>query len=470
MAMSDSAQNLTKLSGETASGSRIARSSRILIATDSVEKIKELAVQLRGLRYDVQISFYDGKTLSATPKRAPAAIISHFAKFPDKTEAVLRILKSHYTPHEIPVIGVLPAPQSKPQTAFDTVLIEPVHASQIANRVNSLIRLGAMEREIKLRVETLEKDFGQTVVIEDDGQHPPFRVLFIGKASPGFMVIINALQSRNVDTVAAFTSFSAFDYLHESKFDAVVMNALEHPEPALSISETMRRNARLFHVPTLFLVKDGEFAQFDKAEHHGARDIVNVKSDVKEISGRILELANYHRLHDNLKEEFESLGDHSSICEKSGCFTKLFIERHAIRVFRANHKIKQPVTLMAVRPRLYCSEDVSSEYAENALMQFGHMLKNLVRMQDSVAIYDDDRFLLMFPGSTEDDAKIVLERVKGLVACTAFEGGTPNSPLTLAIDHTIAEALIHESSDLTIGRVILDLENRNSGDYLEESA
>ena len=383
---------------------------------------------------------------------------------------MLRILKSHYSPHEIPVIGVLSAPQASPSSAFDTVLIEPVHASQIANRVNSLIRLGAMEREIKLRVETLEKDFGQTVVIEDDGQHPPFRVLFIGQASPGFMVVINSLQSKNVDTVAAFTSFSAFDYLHESKFDAVVMNALEHPEPALSISETMRRNARLFHVPTLFLVKNDEFSQFDKSEHHSARDIVNVTSDVEEISGRILELANYHRLHDNLKEEFESLGDHSSICEKSGCFTKTFIERHAARVFRANHKVKQPITLMAVRPRLYCAEDVSPEYAENALMQFGNMLKNLVRMQDSVAIYKDDRFLLMFPGSTEQDAKVVLERVRGLVACTAFEGGTPNAPLTLSIDHTIAEALIHESSDLTIGRVMLDLENAASEDYLEASA
>lgn len=468
--MSDSAKNIRGLSEEVQTTARIGTSSRILIATDSVEKIKELAVRLRDLRYDIQISFYDGKTLSAAPKRAPAAIVSHFTKFSEKAEGVLRILKSHYTPHEIPVIGVLSAPETNPRFGFDTVLIEPVHASQIANRVNSLIRLGAMEREIKLRVETLEKDFGQTVVIEDDGNHPPFRVLFIGQASPGFMVIINSLQSRNVDTVAAFTSFSAFDYLHESKFDAVVMNALDHPEPALSISDTMRRNARLFHVPTLFLVKTDDFGCFEKTGHHGARDIVNVNSDVTEISGRILEMANYHRLHDNLKQEFESLGDHSSICEKSGCFTKTFIERHAARVFKTNHKVKQPVTLMAIRPRLFCSEDVSVEYAENALMQFGQMLKNLVRMQDSVAIYHDDRFLLMFPGSTEEDAKTVLERVKGLVACTAFEGGASNSPLTLTIDYSIAEALIHESSDLTIGRVMSDLENTEPESYFDVSA
>ncbi|CAM3794397.1 hypothetical protein [Litorimonas haliclonae] len=443
---------------------------RVLIATDSVEKIKDLAAQLRQLRYDVQISFYDGKTLSATPRRAPVALICHFTKFMDRSAGIIRILKSHYAPHDIPVIGVSPVPHIHTDTFFDTVLVEPVHASQIANRVNSLVRLGAMEREIKLRVRTLEKDFGQSVMIEDDGEHPPFKILFIGQASPGFMVIINALQSKNVETVAAFTSFSAFDYLHETKFDAVVMNALDHPEPALSISETMRRNARLFHVPTLFLVNSDTFEYSQKAHSYGARDIINVNSDVEEISGRILELANYHRLHDNLKEEFESLGGNSSICEKSGCFTNLFMERHAERVVRANHKIKEPVTLMAVKLHLCCAEEVSEEHAEKALLQFGHMLKNLVRMQDSVAAYEADRYLLMFPGSNEAEAKVVLERVKGLVACTAFEGGSQSSPLTLTIDYAIAEAMSHENSDFTIGRLMSDLKQEPTRNFLEASA
>ena len=117
-----------------------------------------------------------------------------------------------------------------------------------------MIRLGQMEREIVRRVDTLREDFNIDYELSDEALRNPFRILFIGKATPDFMVIINALQKKNVEVVAAFTSFSAFDFLHERAFDAVVMNALEQSEPALTISETMRRNAKLFHVPTLFLV------------------------------------------------------------------------------------------------------------------------------------------------------------------------------------------------------------------------
>ena len=89
-----------------------------------------------------------------------------------------------------------------------------MHPSQIANRVNAMIRLGAMDAEITRRLETLREDFNQHPDIGDLSPDRKFRVLFIGKASPSFMVVINALQDKGVEVIAAFTSFSAFDYLH----------------------------------------------------------------------------------------------------------------------------------------------------------------------------------------------------------------------------------------------------------------
>ena len=44
--------------------------------------------------------------------------------------------------------------------ALDTVLFAPMHSSQIANRVDSMIRLGHMEVEITRRMETLTEEFG----------------------------------------------------------------------------------------------------------------------------------------------------------------------------------------------------------------------------------------------------------------------------------------------------------------------
>jgi two-component system cell cycle response regulator PopA len=47
---------------------------------------------------------------------------------------------------------------------------------------------------------------------------------------------------RGAEVVAAFTTYTAFDYLHDGDFDAVLLSAAEDLNDSLSISAGMRRN------------------------------------------------------------------------------------------------------------------------------------------------------------------------------------------------------------------------------------
>lgn len=435
------------------------RAPRILIVTDNASEIIPLRTHLKRLNYDVQIAFYNGTKLSSTPKKPPVAIIVNLTSFNERSEDICTVLKQHYASQPIPMIGVLDKVRQKETSNFDSVVIGPSHASQIANRVNSFIRLSAMETEITLRFETLQKDFGQPGFLQDTGDRSPFRVLFIGKATAAFMVVINALQMKNVEVVAAFTSFSAFDYLHDSDFDAVVMNALEQAEPALSISQTMRRNARLYHVPTLFLVDETNFNYADKAYESGARDIIDIHAETEEISGRIIELANYHRLHSELKQGFESLGGHVCITPHSQCYNHNFMDRHSERVVRSCHNAHQPVAFMALKLLPDCSEPPLADNVISAIADIGQMLKNLVRMQDTVSHYHADTYLMSLPNTNAYEASIVLERMKALVDCTAYESGIPNTALSFSIEASYVEVEPHETSFLAIGRLFNQLNN-----------
>jgi two-component system cell cycle response regulator PopA len=435
------------------------RAPRVMIVTDGLPHITALETHLGRLGYKTQICLFDGVKLSATPKKSPAAIIIHLTEYESKAEGISRILKQHYAPHLIPVLGVMRQSDPLKKSVFDSLIVSPAHASQIANRVNSFIRLSAMETEIALRFETLEKDFGQPVKLEDTGSSTPFRVLFIGKASAAFMVVINALQTKNVEVVAAFTSFSAFDYLHDSDFDAVVMNALEQAEPALSISETMRRNARLYHVPTLFLIDEPEFEFADKAYESGARDLIDIHSDANEISGRIIELANYHRLHTELKSGFDNLGGEYCLSETSHCYNRDFIDRHAERVVKNCHKSHKPVSFLTLKLLPNCVEKPHLPFIMAAIADIGKMLRNLVRMQDTVAHYNEDTYLLLFPDTNAHEAQIILDRLKALVDCTAYNSGNPGAALTMSLEASISEVERHESSMLAIGRAFSSLKN-----------
>ena len=434
-----------------------ARSLRVLIITDDVTGSAPLINALRTLHLDVQMVAFDGHKLGDLPQRAPAAILCFLTDYVERSDEVVGQLRAQYAPREIPVIGRLSRAVAD-ELPFDTLLYAPVHPVQLAQRISAMVRLGQMEREIVRRIDTMREDFGQEFALTDDDLREPFRILFVGKADPAYMAVVNALQGRNVDVVAAFTSFSAFDYLHDRTFDAVVMNALSGEEPAVTISETMRRNSRLYHVPTLFLVQS-EFDGADRAYASGARDLIDVDTPQDEIAGRILELANYHRLHSRLKSEFKGLGGATCTDPETGVFNGDFLSAHLARVARDCRARAVPLSILTMKLHPGSTDRVTHDDLRRAYGKAIGLIGGLVRMQDIVARIELDTVIIAFPEETRDAVDVVLDRMTGLIECAAFEraDGRP-SAVTLKIEAAVVEQEPHESADMLIGNGVRSVE------------
>ncbi len=400
------------------------RRTRVLIVSDHPAESRDVAKSLRSLELDVQLSLFDGNTLTSIPKRAPDAVLCHLVDYPEHGPNLAKVIRSHFKSSLVPIIGAMSRPSPDASVGFDSTLFSPMHPSQIANRVNAMIRLGIMDGEIARRLETLREEFGQSPNIGDLSPDRKFRVLFIGKASPSFMVVINALQDKGVEVTAAFTSFSAFDYLHGEPFDAVVMNALEQSEPAFSISETMRRNSKLFHTPTLLLVNGHSFEDYDGAYRRGARDVIDCDADSEEISGRILELANYHRIHEQMKSDFLNLAVDSAVDETGTAYSQEFMRAHFPRISRDAATADLPVTLIGLKLTSQSVDNVTSEAIEMAYAKTAELVNNMVRIQDVVCRWDRDKLVMAFYDTNETEAKIILTRIKALLDCSIYPSGS----------------------------------------------
>ena len=417
-----------------------ARKTRVLIISDHPTESIAVAKNLRALNLDVQLSLFDGNNLTSIPTCAPDAVLCHLIDYVEQGPKLAKVIRAHYKSRTVPVIGAMSRPFRDASEGFDSTLFAPMHASQIANRVNAMIRLGVMEGEIERRLETLSEDFGQTPEIGDFSPDRKFRVLFIGKASPSFMIIINALQDKGVDVIAAFTSFSAFDYLHGEPFDAVVMNALEQSEPAFSISEAMRRNSKLYHTPTLFLVDGTKFSEHAAAYDRGARDIIDMHAESEEISGRILELANYHRVHEQMKADFQGLALDIAGDETQLAYSKKFLNGHLPRILRDADKADHPVTLLALKLLASSVDNVTPANIEGAYAQAIELLGNLIRMQDVLCRWERDVLVLAFYDTNAAEATTVLDRVRGLLDCNIHKSNDPRGHgITLSAQSTIIE-------------------------------
>ena len=414
---------------------------RVLIVSDHPGESRDVATNLRKLHLDVQLSLFDGKTLSSIPTRAPDAVLCHLVDYPTLGPKLAKVIRSHYKSIPMPLVGAMSYPYPDASVGFDSTLFAPMHASQIANRVNAMIRLGVMEAEIIRRQETLREDFGQTPELGDLSPDRKFRVLFIGKAAPSFMIIVNAMQEKGVEVTAAFKSFSAIDYLHGEPFDAVVMNALEQSEPAFSISEAMRRNSKLYHTPTLFLVDGNSFTEHEAAYERGARDIIDQNADSEEISGRILELANYHRVHEQLKADYSTLAMKIAGDKSGTAYSQNFLRSHLPRMLRDAQPLNAPVTLIGIKLAPNTMDEISNEAIESAYAQTAKLLTNLVRMQDIVCRWDNDIFVVAFFDTDEIAAKRILRRINALLDHAVYKSGsTPNlGSLNVTAQTTVLE-------------------------------
>ncbi|MEL6688027.1 MAG: diguanylate cyclase [Pseudomonadota bacterium] len=413
---------------------------RVLIVTDDVTGAASLLEHLRNLSLDVQMTGFSGTIEDMVlPHKSPSAVLCFLTDYVEQSAQIVATVRGKYAPRQFPILGRLMR-EAEGDHPYDSVLYEPIHAVQVAYRMSSLIRLGQMEVEIIRRQATLNDHFGQDLVLTDTSLREPFRVLFIGKADPSYMSVVNALQNKNVNVVAAFTSFSAFDYLHSGSFDAVVINALDGSEPAMTIAETMRRNPRLFHVPTLLLVNKSTFRQANLAYAHGVKDIIDTKASLEELSGRILELANDYRLHQRLKDEFINFGGEDCSDPETGVLNDRFFKLHLQRVSRDCREKQVPLSILTLKliPKFKAALSASVLYSA-----YGQSIRNIagiVRMQDIVARLDKNTVVIAFPEEYRKDVARIAARIKEMVETSTFAdtGGDPNT-LRMTIETAIME-------------------------------
>jgi len=409
----------------------------VLVISDDPDQAAVYVPHLQRSGYNTVTSIFSGKTLQGIPRQSPDVILLHLSPSVKSIQAITNALRQRYEGKSVPIIGIYAETMIVDKTAFDSVIFAPADPAKIVHRIGAMIRLNIMQTEIMMRMETLREDFGIEYRLNPKSFNDRLKVLFIGKATPEFMIIINALERKNVEVVAAFTSFTAFDFLHETTFDAVVMNALGGMEPGLTISQTMRRNSSLYHTPSLLLAKRGHI-QTEKAYEHGVSDIIYADAKEADIQDRILELARFHRLHRQVKTEFENLGQ-AECHDESGTYSNGFFSKHLNRLVDTYSKQDLPVSILTLQSDFADKSPDDNESISLVFNQLGSMIKNMVRVYDVTARLSQKIYVVAFPGQPVSTLEPVVKRLSGISSTAEFgpnKAGTETYRLEIDIDLT----------------------------------
>jgi two-component system cell cycle response regulator PopA len=357
---------------------------------------------------------------------------------PENLDVAFR-LKEACAPRQLPVIGIgEPHPRFQ-ANGFDVTLAPPLHPAQAAMRLETAVRTAVAEEEFELRVETFA-DKGRA--LEAPELDPtPFQVLAIGEPAPQFLALSNALAANGAEVVGAFTAYTAFDYLHERRFDAIVLWAGENPQEALSIAAGLRRNTRLYHTPALLYMRPQSYVTAAEAYHRGVTDVATPETAERETALRVVELARAYRRQTSVRQALEGARSSGLMDAATGLFTRELFAAHLARLAYAarqrNRALSVCVLKVADKPEL--AEVRRGGWLARAIPQIGSMIGRLVRVEDTAARLAPDVFALALPATPAHAARAAGERIAAVIGCTAFEAGDGKPPFVVEFDLGVAE-------------------------------
>lgn len=377
-------------------------------------------------------------------------------------EEALRIagrLKAACEPRRLPVIGVGQPDMTQQALGFDLTLAAPLHPAQAAMRLESLVRGAVAEEEFELRRETFA-DRGRDLD-EPEPEDSPYRILAIGEPAPQFLALANALKAHGAEVTGAFTAYTAFDYLHERSFDAVVLWAAENSQEALSIAAGLRRNTRLYHTPALLYMREGSDLTVAEAYHRGVSDVASPQTPEAETAARVIELARNHRYQASVRKALEAARNSGLMDAATGLFTRDLFAAHLARLAQSSRKRNRPLSVcvlrLADRPTLKAIR--RDGWVDRAIPQIGSMISRLVRVEDTAARLSGEVFALALPATPALAGRAAAERIGAVIGCTAFEAGEGRQPFVVEFEIGVAEV----TSAAQAGRALEEAAARAQG-------
>lgn len=352
-------------------------------------------------------------------------------------------LKARALPRILPVLAL--AGPGDVAAESDMVMTGPAHPAQLTLRLEQLVRGAVAEEEFALRQATFAA-LGATLEAPDSSQKP-LRVLAAGVADRRFLALSNALADGGAEAVAAPTPYTAFDYLHESAFDAAVLWGGEDHAPALSIASGMKRNTRLFHIPLVLYLRQPADLNLSELYNRGFADVAAPDTPESETAERILALARAYRRQQSVRRALETARASGLMDSATGLFTRELFAAHLARVAEGARERSRPLSVCVLRvaPGREVTLARQGGWLDRAMPQIGAMVSRLVRSEDTAARLAPEVFALALPATRGEAATLTAERIAAVIGCTAFDAGPERPPFVVEFQVGAAELRPGES-------------------------
>lgn len=319
------------------------------------------------------------------------------------------------------------APQ--PQSAFDGAIALDAPSSLLRQQLTAWRRIAVARDECTRRALTA-RSLGLPPGTE--ARLDAARALFVGPAEPAFLALQHAFTKTGGTLNATHSWRLGFDHLHDETFDAVLLNGADDPQAALSFCAALRRNATLFHLPTMVLAAPPGAQAFETALKRGACATWQSPEPIDAPLGWLFETIRRERLRRQMERQLRAYRDLMSD-PRSGLWKYEAFLAHLDRMTREHQSHKRPLSIVALRaaPAPGAQEPTQAAW-KTVCLEVANLVARLVREADCATAFGPDQILIALPMSPLSCARRTATRIASVVECTSFvAGASDRSPIIL---------------------------------------
>ncbi|MFZ2031880.1 MAG: hypothetical protein WAU68_16335 [Vitreimonas sp.] len=249
------------------------------------------------------------------------------------------------------------------------------------------------------------------------------KALYIGAPNAMFLTLERALADHGGVVAAAFSSYAGFDHLHDEPFDAVVLNGAQDPATALSLCSALRRNASLYHLPTMVVTTNDDAKTAAAAIERGASAVAAANEPYGPSLGWLFEAVRRERRRRAAEHDIRALRDVMGDA-RTGLFKRFAFDAHLSRLAADHHLNGRPLALSALRVLpAHGARQPSEQVWKRGFDEISSLAARLMRECDSGAAIGADFIAIAMPATELAGAKRTAMRIAAVAECTAFASG-----------------------------------------------
>lgn len=328
-------------------------------------------------------------------------------------------------------------------------------AALLTRQMAALQRLAILEEERVRRTQTGAAFAVEAPASPADGA---LRALYIGAPSTAYLALDGALAEQGGVTTAAFSSFAGFDHLHDDHFDAVVLNAAQNPSTSIALCAALRRNASLYHMPTLVVIKADDEKTAAAVIARGATAIVKLNAPSAQPLGWLFEAVRRERTRRSSERVLRGLRDKMGD-PRTGLMLRTPFEAHLARLAGDHHRSGRPLALAVLRALpAHGARMPEASIWRRGFNEIASLAARLQREADCAAALGDDLIAIALPCAQLRGAQRMAGRIAAVAECTAFASGEMGSG-PLVFEQSAAELQPGESGGAMLARALRAIED-----------